>query len=1080
MSRRCRRLTNFRMVNWHKCADSGIINLNGNTLISGQTGSGKSTFVDALYLVQTLNEHNFNKASGDNSKRDLRSYVRCREDKLDSKGNRNPYSRKGRVITYLLAEMVDKYDNVIVIGTCFVSASDTSDIDKHYFEIRNIELADINVLDEQRRPLEWKAFQSQFSIHDFTSPKTKTDALKLFARAHGFKAEQVDDYQHMCAINAKIMAGKANMVNVDQFIKENILQGDVLNVQSLEKTLNDLNELWAAVKDSEARQVALDVIMEMIRVIRENREKIKNNNVLFTVAQYEYEKSEFASAESELTKYKKEDANISLQMEDVAKQRDYFKKKEFALESTDDKQQLAQFTREKSDMEKRLKVSVNANNELIAAIRNFAMLLDSNEAVKSILESNADLHEVIPDAESLMSLSADLDALNEKLMQCISDNAREKRDLQSEYETLKNETSMMKNGVSANHVASEAIKAINRYFEYNGIHDKAVAICDCIDFKKGEEDWQKAVETYLGASRFNIIVEPENFQEAKNIVHKHHYKNVTVIDTTANFNRGSISGSMCELLTYSNEHAEAYLKDRYGRIIAIDSCLYGVPDKNSSYIAKDCTQYGGKAFTERDRNPQCYIGQNAKNQQIEANNQMLAEMMSKISKLNQKDNSYNLVKVELRKLINKLSNFNTVVFDELVRLPKEIEELQKNIDDLTSEDSMFDAQARLRDVKTQISNCDMKNKELQDRRNILMKEIGVAENRMEASKSKISVIEPQYEFYQENEAEAFDAAKTEYEMMLTDKRKTVPSVCTALEKEKQRMERDCEDVDKKLSAAQKEYSDKFNNAISCGGIMNAEEFEDEYKRIVIVGLPKLRESLETLRAQQVIAIRTGAIKYYREAFYDAEETVRLLNKSLRDVVQGGKTYTLTMPVAAPGFETFYQLIKDTDPDGDAEVEHTDEEYEEFYNFIRTDESYHDYRAFLKCDVAIKYYEEDQLVEKRLSDSIAVSSGGEKQAPFYILCGMALLSAYVKDKTNDVLKFVVIDEAFSYMDATRTESVLDYFDAIGLQLLISVPDRMAKLFEPYTDNQIFVATHTTGRTFQSKESPRKFIEFSRVE
>ena len=50
----------------------------------------------------------------------------------------------------------------------------------------------------------------------------------------------------------------------------------------------------------------------------------------------------------------------------------------------------------------------------------------------------------------------------------------------------------------------------------------------------------------------------------------------------------------------------------------------------------------------------------------------------------------------------------------------------------------------------------MKNKELQDRRNILMKEIGVAENRMEASKSKISVIEPQYEFYQENEAEAFE------------------------------------------------------------------------------------------------------------------------------------------------------------------------------------------------------------------------------------------------------------------------------------------------------------------------------------
>ena len=70
-------LTRLRLINWHYFEDETIA-FNGATLISGINASGKSTILDAVKMVLTVDTRHFNIAANENSKRDLMGYVRCK------------------------------------------------------------------------------------------------------------------------------------------------------------------------------------------------------------------------------------------------------------------------------------------------------------------------------------------------------------------------------------------------------------------------------------------------------------------------------------------------------------------------------------------------------------------------------------------------------------------------------------------------------------------------------------------------------------------------------------------------------------------------------------------------------------------------------------------------------------------------------------------------------------------------------------------------------------------------------------------------------------------------------------------
>ena len=119
------KLTKIKLINWHLFTDNEI-NVNGNLLITGDNGNGKSTLIDAIfYILSGGDERNFNVAAnvaGDygrsrSSERTLASYMRG---KLGSEGKeflRNDAS----VITHIALEFYDEHEIAYNVLGCVLA-----------------------------------------------------------------------------------------------------------------------------------------------------------------------------------------------------------------------------------------------------------------------------------------------------------------------------------------------------------------------------------------------------------------------------------------------------------------------------------------------------------------------------------------------------------------------------------------------------------------------------------------------------------------------------------------------------------------------------------------------------------------------------------------------------------------------------------------------------------------------------------------------------------------------------------------------------------------------------------------------
>src|SRR5690554_5877902 len=108
-----KKLSKIKLVNWHLFTNQ-TIEINQNTLISGENGSGKSTLLDAIQylLVGGRSGVKFNIAATDDAKRSLDGYIRGRIG-----AENKEYLRSGDVISHVALEFYDEQtDEASIIG----------------------------------------------------------------------------------------------------------------------------------------------------------------------------------------------------------------------------------------------------------------------------------------------------------------------------------------------------------------------------------------------------------------------------------------------------------------------------------------------------------------------------------------------------------------------------------------------------------------------------------------------------------------------------------------------------------------------------------------------------------------------------------------------------------------------------------------------------------------------------------------------------------------------------------------------------------------------------------------------------
>lgn len=124
--------------------------------------------------------------------------------------------------------------------------------------------------------------------------------------------------------------------------------------------------------------------------------------------------------------------------------------------------------------------------------------------------------------------------------------------------------------------------------------------------------------------------------------------------------------------------------------------------------------------------------------------------------------------------------------------------------------------------------------------------------------------------------------------------------------------------------------------------------------------------------------------------------------------------------------------------------------------------FEDYRKYFGFNLIMKDLKSNREVD--LETRRGTGSGAEQQVPFYVAIGTALAAAYhgkaagIEGKEKGI-GLAVFDEAFSKLDGKNQKACMDYYEKLGLQVVVAAPfEKRSSLYETM---ESFVETIRNG-------------------
>jgi uncharacterized protein YPO0396 len=113
----------------------------------------------------------------------------------------------------------------------------------------------------------------------------------------------------------------------------------------------------------------------------------------------------------------------------------------------------------------------------------------------------------------------------------------------------------------------------------------------------------------------------------------------------------------------------------------------------------------------------------------------------------------------------------------------------------------------------------------------------------------------------------------------------------------------------------------------------------------------------------------------------------------------------------------------------------------------------DYRHYHRYEI----YKEVEGKQPIPLSEYGTGSGGQLETPAYIIRAASITSALRYAEGTNHLRMVLVDEAFSKMDESRSREVIDYLThALGLQLIFIMPTSKCGPFMDLVSNEFVFA------------------------
>lgn len=1034
-------MTRVQLINWHYFENERI-SFHGSTLVSGENTAGKSTILDAIQLVLTTNTRRFNVAANEKGKRDLRGYVRC---KIGNVGE--AYLRKNAVPANVALEFYEeKGDRYFVLGVHLLSRDEESPVITRWY-LEECRLEDLSFMVEGRAALadEFRVKNRKISYID-----QKNAAQDRFKRRLGNLDDKFFD------IIPKSLAFKP-MDNVKEFINKFVLSEERVDVASLRENIETLSELENILERSRKQQEGLERILGRYDEIEEKDRSILVNDILLKIANRDAVQLDVENLEKEIrVKSQSVESNREF-LEEMGRQIRNLEAQILAIhvdieathsnallqQARNQIQKLDEEIRQKKTDERKLKeqlrflmvylgdlARLNYRPVRRAEAEQIGEAADPEEKAKTVEKLEAFAAKEQNEIQGTWALlTADMAKLSEEINEC--------------QERLKN---LEKRILPYPEYARKLKDMVEREFARRGIRSPVYFLSELLEIT--DNQWSNAIEGYLNTQKFYLVVEPEHYNAALEVYDRHRKSIHTagiINSRRLPLKQEAAQDSLAFVVRSDNRYAKAYADYVLGRVRRCTD----VHELEQYTIAMtpECMLYQG--YVVRHLNPRDYenpfIGQYAYRTQIENVKREIAEKTQKRSGLREEIQRYTAVQESAKKVNLGIMKLYLHVPENLNDLQEQLTHAKAELTEAESDPTLIELNLKL-EAREKERDAKAAERESLSRENIRLEEqIGSHRREAEEKKKEHDSLRTELEEQEDRDGAVYKEAEDKYRQNRKSKSAKVIAVNFAPQRSQLLRERE-ELLDG--PGGLRELQMKFNQEFTLDfvtGLTGISDYREALQKLRGVEIVRYEEKLKLAKEDCEQIFRSDFLSKMKENIESARNEFRSLNKALDSIYYGDDSYRFKISFDKNKEGLYRMITSENNHEGinlwtSAFEEEYKEEMADLFdkltakddNGLKIVEEYTDYRSYLDYDIEI--HKRDGSVQ-RFSDIYGEKSGSETQVPYYVAIAASFYQLY---RYGNSIRIMLLDEAFDKMDDERIQSMMEFFNGLGLQVILATP------------------------------------------